>query len=126
MPWPSRSAAPTSPAAAAGTRCRTPTSRCAAAATVASTIDNAGTARFDAGFAGLASLGWGFGNGIRAEIEGNYRENDINAIGGFDLSPFVGIQGKQRSYGAMGNVFYDIDLARFGVGRQPGDALSRA
>jgi outer membrane protein OmpA-like peptidoglycan-associated protein len=84
-----------------------------------SSIENAGTARFDAGFAGLASLGWGFGNGIRAEVEGNYRENDVNAIGGFDLSPFIGIQGRQRSYGAMGNVFYDIDLARYGVTGSP-------
>ena len=86
---------------------------------LSSSIDNAGTARFDGGFAGLASLGWGFGNGFRAEVEGNYRDNDINAIGGFDLSPFIGIQGKQRSYGAMGNVFYDIDLARFGVAGSP-------
>jgi OOP family OmpA-OmpF porin len=82
-------------------------------------IDKAGTARFDAGFVGLAALGWGFGNGLRAEVEGNYRDNDVNAIGGFDLSPFIGIQGKQRSYGAMANAFYDIDLARFGVAGSP-------
>ena len=88
-----------------------------------STIDNAGTARFDAGFAGLASLGWGFGNGIRAEIEGNYRENDVNAIGGFDLSPFVGIQGK-RAATAPWRSFYDIDLARFGVAGSPVTPIS--
>ena len=28
----------------------------------------------DPGFAGVLSLGWGFGNGWRAEIEGNYRD----------------------------------------------------
>ena len=27
------------------------------------------------GFAGVVSVGWGFGNGLRAEIEGNYRNN---------------------------------------------------
>ena len=27
------------------------------------------------GFAGLVNVGWGFGNGLRAEIEGNYRNN---------------------------------------------------
>ena len=27
------------------------------------------------GFAGVLSVGWGFGNGLRAEIEGNYRNN---------------------------------------------------
>ncbi|NBS44970.1 MAG: hypothetical protein EBT34_14800, partial [Acetobacteraceae bacterium] len=29
------------------------------------------------GYVGVLSLGWGFGNGLRAEIEGNYRSNDI-------------------------------------------------
>ena len=27
------------------------------------------------GFAGVASIGWGFGNGLRAELEGNWRSN---------------------------------------------------
>ncbi len=27
------------------------------------------------GFVGLVNVGWGFGNGFRAEIEGNYRNN---------------------------------------------------
>ena len=35
----------------------------------------------------LASLGWGFGNGMRAEIEGNYRANDVHKIRG-NLAPF--------------------------------------
>jgi len=49
-----------------------------------------------AGFAGLVNLGWGFGNGLRAEIEGDYRYN--NATGG----------GSEAKYGAMGNVLYDF------------------
>ena len=28
------------------------------------------------GFVGLVNVGWGFGNGLRAEIEGNYRNNE--------------------------------------------------
>src|SRR3954465_9081256 len=31
----------------------------------------------DTGWAALGNLGWGFGNGLRAELEGNYRVNDI-------------------------------------------------
>jgi hypothetical protein len=32
------------------------------------------------GGVGVGSIGWGFGNGIRAEIEGNYRENEIDKL----------------------------------------------
>ncbi|MFM7416714.1 MAG: hypothetical protein ACKO51_13185, partial [Alphaproteobacteria bacterium] len=39
---------------------------------------------FEIGYVGVLSLGWGFGNGLRAEIEGNYRSNDVSdtRIGG--------------------------------------------
>ena len=30
------------------------------------------------GWAAVGSLGWGFGNGLRAELEGNYRTNDVS------------------------------------------------
>ena len=36
----------------------------------------------DIGFVGLGSLGWGFGNGLRVEVEGNYRESEIDRITG--------------------------------------------
>src|SRR5829696_10544717 len=32
------------------------------------------------GFAGVGSIGWGFGNGLRTEIEGNYRENNVDKL----------------------------------------------
>ena len=32
------------------------------------------------GFVGLVSVGYGFGNGLRAEIEGNYRQNSLRKI----------------------------------------------
>ena len=34
-------------------------------------ISASGNLKGSAGFVGLASIGWGFGNGLRAEIEGN-------------------------------------------------------
>ncbi len=61
------------------------------------------TLSFDMGFGGVISLGWGFGNGIRAEIEGSYRQNDG------DRAAFGGaLRGTATSYGVMGNAFYDF------------------
>ena len=37
------------------------------------------------GFVGLASVGYGLGNGMRFEIEGNYRRGNVNGATG----PFV-------------------------------------
>ena len=59
----------------------------------------------DGGFVGLGSIGWGFGNGLRAELEGNYRglhqrlTGAEGAAGGASLN----------TYGAMVNVLYDFN-----------------
>jgi outer membrane protein OmpA-like peptidoglycan-associated protein len=71
--------------------------------------------QFDVGYIGLMSLGWGFGNGVRAEIEGNFRTNELDKLRGSG-APFGNIRGSQRSYGAMANAFYDLDFANFGLG----------
>jgi outer membrane protein OmpA-like peptidoglycan-associated protein/outer membrane protein W len=61
------------------------------------------------GAVGLASIGWGFGNGLRAELEGNFRQNDITRS-----SVRTGVisrnTGYLQSYGPMVNVLYDINL----------------
>jgi OmpA-OmpF porin, OOP family len=80
------------------------------------TITNAGKANFHTGWAGLGSLGWGFGNGFRAEIEGNYRANEVDSIRG-NLAPVGRTGGFQYTYGAMANVLYDFDFANFGMGQ---------
>jgi len=68
-----------------------------------------GTAEFNYGYLGVISLGWGFGNGVRAEIEGSYRTNEIDTLTGFDLtSPRA--SGTAVSYGVMANALYDFDL----------------
>ena len=66
-------------------------------------------ASFSWGFAGVASLGWGFGNGLRAEIEGSFRDNDVSDVklGGVAQR---GATGAARSYGAMANILYDFNL----------------
>ena len=56
---------------------------------------------------GLGSLGWGFGNGLRAEVEGNYRHNDIRRSA---PAAAVGTSGHFRTYGVMANVLYDFNL----------------
>ena len=37
----------------------------------------------DVGPTGVLSLGWGFGNGFRAEVEANYMANKISGASGF-------------------------------------------
>jgi len=67
------------------------------------------SAEFSWGYVGVLSLGWGFGNGLRAEIEGSYRSNEVSDIkeGG---KAQAGSTGTATSYGAMLNVIYDINL----------------
>ena len=68
--------------------------------------------RFNDGYVGAVFAGWGFGNGLRAEIEGAYDYNNvINKAG----TPFpTRTTGNQGTYGVLANVFYDIDLTKFG------------
>ena len=69
--------------------------------------------RFDAGgFGGLGSVGYGLGNGLRVEIEGDYRQNSLRGIG--STVPISG-NSTQQDYGVLANVLYDIDLRPFGV-----------
>ena len=71
------------------------------------------TYRWTDGFTGEGSAGWGFGNGLRVEIEGDdYGNQVINRVrSGIPNST----TGSNNAYGAMVNVLYDIDLARFGL-----------
>jgi OOP family OmpA-OmpF porin len=59
---------------------------------------NGASLKTDVGVAALASIGWGFGNGLRAELEFNYRYN-----------AFRGVSGKEQKYGPMVNVLYDFN-----------------
>jgi outer membrane protein OmpA-like peptidoglycan-associated protein len=61
------------------------------------------------GYVGLLSLGWGFGNGLRAEIEGSFRLNDVSEVMAGNRSQ-RGHTGSAFSYGGMFNLLYDINL----------------
>jgi outer membrane protein OmpA-like peptidoglycan-associated protein len=78
--------------------------------------------KFDTGYAAVGSVGWGFGNGLRVELEGNYRYNDANgaaiAVPGTSTSGGTtttvtgrfGQAGHASTYGAMVNVLYDFNM----------------
>lgn len=58
-----------------------------------------------AGPALVVSLGYGFGNGLRAEVEGNYRFNTFSG---------TGYGGEEQKFGAMFNVLYDfVDMVPY-------------
>ena len=50
----------------------------------------------------VGSIGYGLGNGLRIELEGNYRFNDLNVRGA------LGGGGHEQKFGPMVNVLYDF------------------
>src|SRR5665213_3167517 len=55
----------------------------------------------------VLSLGWGFGNGLRAEIEGDYRQNNgFNNPQGYGAPANAG--GQEQKAGGMLNILYDF------------------
>jgi|SRR5579872_1746502 len=60
-----------------------------------------GTLKGNGGILGQASLGYGFGNGFRLELEGNYR-NDAQAKGTGKVH--------NQTYGGFANALYDFDV----------------
>ncbi len=69
-----------------------------------------GRLRYGAGEVGLGSVGWGFGNGLRVEVEGNYRNDPLQHFLGTRFPTVAG--GYQEDYGAMGNVLFDMDIGK--------------
>ena len=59
---------------------------------------------YQTGYAGLGSVGYAFGNGVRLEVEGDYRFNHI----GHGSASALG--GNESKYGGMGNVLFDMDI----------------
>jgi outer membrane protein OmpA-like peptidoglycan-associated protein len=66
------------------------------------------------GWGGVVSIGWGFGNGLRLEVEGSYRSNDSDTVtlAGYRL---LRNGGSVYNYGVMANAFYDFDLTGIGI-----------
>ncbi|HYZ64417.1 MAG TPA: OmpA family protein [Acetobacteraceae bacterium] len=62
---------------------------------------------FDTGVAVVGSVGWGFGNGVRVEAEGNYRYNRFSNLSGV---PGASIGGHEEKAGPMLNALFDLDV----------------
>jgi outer membrane protein OmpA-like peptidoglycan-associated protein len=71
--------------------------------------NNGISASFEWGWAGVLSVGYGFGNGLRLELEGSYRQNDVDGIS-VSGGNIPRTTGTVRSYGIMANVLYDFVL----------------
>lgn len=62
------------------------------------------------GFGGNLGFGYGFGNGLRVELEGLYLQSHVNRV-----SP-DNAHGHNQSFGGLLNVLYDIDMKdHFGI-----------
>jgi OmpA-OmpF porin, OOP family len=68
--------------------------------------------QFDGSYIGLGTVGWNFGNGLRAEIEGGYRRSDIDGVRGDGPGVAGGALGITT---VMVNGLYDFDLGRYGI-----------
>ncbi len=94
--------------------------------------------RFDPGFRAVASVGYGFGNGLRLEIEGDYFRNTVSRVGqtssGAVFNRFAGLptsaRGTKEKYGGFVNALFDLDPNLFGLGSlriaNPGQFLIRS
>jgi OOP family OmpA-OmpF porin len=70
-------------------------------------VTTGANAKSNVGPVGVVSVGWGFGNGLRAEVEGNYRYNSFSGLSGGGAN--VNFGGKEQKFGAMANVLYDFN-----------------
>ncbi len=70
----------------------------------------AGKLRFDTGGAvALGAVGYGFGNGFRVELEGDWRYNGLRQFLGTPFPTHAG--GEQQNYGGMVNALFDLDVS---------------
>ena len=77
--------------------------------TTAGPYEANGKFAFNPGFAGKAEVGYGFGNGLRAEIEGSYRYNSMSGTNTLPLIGSVAAHGNEQKFGGMINALYDFN-----------------
>jgi len=72
-------------------------------------VGNNGHIRSNTDIIGSAAVGYGLGNGIRIELQGDYRQNGLSSFSGLSAG------GSEHQYEGYVNVLYDFDLTPFGV-----------
>ncbi len=78
--------------------------------------NNRGKLMSNGGVVGVGSVGYGLGNGLRFELEGDYRNNHSRIKGGTTVPGPAAVGGVAvagggdiQSYGVMGNALFDFD-----------------
>ncbi len=64
---------------------------------------------FKTGVTAIGSIGYGLGNGVRLELEGNYRYNRPDQFYRVPPGP-RSVGGREQKYGPMVNVLFDLDI----------------
>jgi outer membrane protein OmpA-like peptidoglycan-associated protein len=81
------------------------------------TASGTGDLKSEVGPTGVLSAGWGFGNGLRVEIEGNYIANKFNSASGSGVESGIPLAiggtvtsagGWEQKFGGMVNALYDF------------------
>ncbi len=73
------------------------------------TVPTGSRVGFQTGVVAVGSLGYGFGNGLRVELEGNYRYNRPDSFR--NTGPGTrSVGGREQKYGPMANVLFDLDI----------------
>lgn len=67
-----------------------------------------------AGYDISGTAGWGFGNGLRTELELNYRENEFYRATAGALKD-ADARGNEQRFSTFFNVLYDFDLSKQGI-----------
>ena len=65
--------------------------------------------QYNVGWVGVGSVGWGFGNGLRVEVEGSYRTNTVDSVELVNLA-YRSPTGSSSTTAVMANVFYEFAL----------------
>jgi OOP family OmpA-OmpF porin len=71
------------------------------------------------GFTGVVSVGYGLGNGLRLELEGGFKQNRFQKVGGNSQVGVANFSGDEYKYTGMVNALYDFDPAIIGLGTLP-------
>jgi len=64
--------------------------------------------QYKAGYVGVAAIGYGFGNGFRAEVEANFRQNAIDKVKFASVTQYG--SGYLNNWAGMVNGLYDFDI----------------
>jgi hypothetical protein len=71
---------------------------------------NDGNLKTTIGAVGLLARGWGFGNGLRAELEADCRFNGYNNLAVSGTNGSIGLSGSEQKYGPMVNLLYGFPI----------------